>query len=853
MGINSYYFNNIGARLWDVDNQDFWLTADNQGQCLDYAMSNQDGCSGKYDVIRDGLVLWMDISKTGTTIDGSSLTSLVTWEDATIEYSSGSTTNCNCYLPLPTNPTGITLCDWGLTGVDNGRFDRLSGITITLTKEDDKIILYPVTGYTVDNAFSAGTKGKYDYPWAFRTGSTTTDGCQVGETICLNGGFYQGYFKLDLEKPNPIKLSADTTTNNCGKTTSNGFDYNGFQVNNEFADVDPDALIYNLGPTDFDCGVGSGGWSMETWIKWDNSFCSGATGNTLNQNFTGNTGFFFYIGTRAENKFRNVFSGESGLYTCDGIIPLSPDGEEPVVTTDGQSWFTKSSYGRSCSPCQTTGTTNTITATTYCDELSENALGFRITPEGRVGYRKMTVDGHNYWCEESGTTGGSHYMITGSKMEEGYSPNFTISGDTQKWYHIVVTYSQNSVKNGLPAGTLKFWVNGRVVYRVEEFIGLKLRPLNDYSSKQLGVPYNISWGGGSQGLLESQTFGGPDPKDQNLPIATYFTGTFEGELSQLRFYDRPLNLLEIRNNLYGECNRYCVEETYGGALIKQPSLTFCDDGCKKTNNIIFSDTLGLEIDLTVEFSPGSIIAKYMADIKKPLNNDITLRFSSMVDVVSGDTITVNPEIFIPKGSTYGETTITINDDYDRITDKHDVIDFEYITEEKIKVKRNDKVIYKMPVKSSKSNVTPATPNEPGTPATPATPPTQTNDDLIVYYGKLLNPMFEENLLGDLNSKTTDSIVNSYIGLEEGVGYGYILIPKEMEQPTLFRNSNEGCLGFAIPMIDLGEITLGENNNSNNGNSNNNSNNGNSGNNQNIYKIYRTYVSTHANVDIWLCD
>lgn len=815
MGINNYYFNNMGARLWDIDNQDFWLSSDNQGVCLDYAMSNQDGCSGKYDVIRDGLVLWMDISKTGTTIDGSSLTSLMTWEDAVIEYSSGSTTNCDCFLPLPTNPTGITLCDWGLTGVDNGRFDMLSGITITLTEEDNKIILYPVTGYTVNNAFSVGTKGKYDYPWFFRTGSTTPDGCQVGETICLTGGFYQGYFKLDLEKPNPIKLSANSATNGCGNT-------NGFQVNNEYANVDPDALKWDLGPTNFDCGVGNGGWSMETWIKWDNSFCSGSTGNTLNQNFTGNTGFFFYIGTRAENKFRNVFLGESGLYTCDGVIPLSSDESGPSVTTDGQSWFTKSGRDCSCGPNQTTELVNTVTTTTYCDELSENALGFRITPEGRIGYRKMTVDGHNYWCEESGPTGGNHYMITGTKMEEGYSPDFTISGDTQKWHHIVVTYSQNSVKNGLPAGTLRFWVNGRVVYRVENFIGLKLRPLNEYSSKQLGVPYNISWGGGSQGLVESQTFGGPDPEDQNLPIATYFTGTFEGELSQLRFYDRPLNLLEIRNNLYGECNRYCVEETYGGSLIKQPSLIFCDDGCKKTNNIIFSDTLGLEIDLTFEFSPGSIIAKYMADIKKPLDNDITLRFSSILDVISGNTITVNPEIFIPKGSIYGETIITIDDDYGRITDKHELTNFEHITEEKIKVKKSLKVVYTMPVKPSQSSPTPIIPVTP--------------NNLVVYYGKLFNPMFEENLLGGLNSKTTNSIVNSYIGLEEGLGYGFILIPSEMEQPTLFRNSNEGCVGFAVPMIDMGEITL-------NGN----------GNNPNIYKIYRTYVSTHANVDVWLCD
>ena len=57
----------------------------------------------------------------------------------------------------------------------------------------------------------------------------------------------------------------------------------------------------------------------------------------------------------------------------------------------------------------------------------------------------------------------------------------------------------------------------------------------------------------------------------------------------------------------------------------------------------------------------------------------------------------------------------------------------------------------------------------------------------------------------------------------------------MEQPTLFRNSNEGCVGFAVPIIDMGEITLeigGEPNN---------------------YRVYRTYVATHASVDVWVCD
>jgi hypothetical protein len=595
MGINNYYFNNIGARLWDIDNQDFWLTSDDQGTCLsNYVTSDYDGCNDitdNYDIIRDGLVVWFDISRTGTTIDGTSLTSLTSWDKAEIKYTSGKTSNCGCYVPLKETPTGITSCDWGLTGVDNGRYDMLSGITVTFTTADTKVVLYPVTGYTVNDAFSVGTKGKYDYPWTFRPNQTTPDGCQVGETICLNGGFYQGFFKLDLEKPNPISVTSTTQT----KCSTN--------IDKNYKNVDPDALKYDLGPTDFDCGSGKGGWSMETWIKWDNSYCSSLPGDTLNENFPDNSGFFFYIGTRAENKFKNIFSGETGLYTCDGIIPLSPEEDGPRVTTDGQDWFSVSSFGKAscCNTCKPN--TPTVTATTYCDELSENALGFRITPEGRIGYRKMTVSGYEYWCKKDikegtfvsndcGTNGNAHFMITGTTMEENYSPTFSISGDTNKWYHIVVTYSQNTVKNGLPAGTLRFWVDGRVIFRVENFIGLKLRALNEYSSKQLGVPYNFSWGGGSQGLLESQTFGGPDPKDQDLSIAKYFAGTFEGELSQLRFYDKTLNLMEIRNNFYFDKYRYCIKRTYGGAQILQPDSPLCGE-CNYGNTpsyLLYDDT-----------------------------------------------------------------------------------------------------------------------------------------------------------------------------------------------------------------------------------------------------------------------
>jgi len=593
MGISSYYFKNLEGRIIHNDYWDVHITSDNEGVCLNYATKPKDGPN--YSVVTDGLVLWLDVNNSGTTIDGSSLTSLTTWDEAIIKPCSGFTT-----------------CDFGLTGVDNGRYNMLSGITVSLTTADTKVMLYPVTGYTVNNATSTGTKGKYDYPWVYLTGVTTTESsggscthvvgppktCSVGDAICLNGGFYQGFFKLDFEDPNPIEKTG-TTINDCGKEVAII----------EYLEVNPDTTKYDLIPINYniidgDTSTGTGGWSMETWVKWDNSSCSDLTGNTLNDNFSANTGFFFYIGTRAENKFRNVFSGESGLFTCDGIEPLSPDESGPEISNQGQSWFNISNYkflnNSCCRDCPGLVASAT-TATTYCDELSENALGFRIKPDGRIGYRKMTVSGYEYWCDDdgnevdgcylsddnpsakTGTTncsssysgGNSKFFITGTTMEEGYSSDPVIlSGDN--WVHIVVTYNQTGVKYDLPSGTLKFWINGRVVYRVENFIGLQLRPLNEKSSKQLGVPYNISWGGGSQGLLESQTFGGPDLADQGLDIAKYFTGTFDGELSQLRFYKRTLNLMEIRNNLYIDTSRYCIRETYGGALIVQPTLkTYC--------------------------------------------------------------------------------------------------------------------------------------------------------------------------------------------------------------------------------------------------------------------------------------
>jgi hypothetical protein len=640
-------------------------------------------------------------------------------------------------------------------------------------------------------------------------------------TICLDGGFYQGFFKLDTDKPAP----KSEPYVNCGKT--------GYTPTSISA-----TTAWQITPTEF-----KDGWSMETWIKWDNSFCtSGNTsGNTLNDTYPNNSNFFFYIGTRAENKFWNNFSGETGLTTTTGI-PLSLTetllyDEKVVEPNSGQSWFNiNSRSSRCCSKCQSCGfeeyfdpniitggqnwfntkgfspccvicSGNTIETTvvtgmtySYCDQLSENALGFRITNDGRIGYRKMTVTGDCY---------NNKFRITGTVMEEGYSePNIIPTGDT--WNHIIVTYTSGGVKNTLPSGTLKFWINGLVKYRVDNFIGLQLRALDEWSDKQIGVPFNMSWGGGTQGLAESQTFGGPDYGDRDLLLQENFAGTFEGELSQLRFYEKPLNVLEIRNNFFIDCGRYCRPDTFGGIQTIQPNSPFCID-CGNPYQKVNTQEEVLDLDISVTYLEGSVVCLYTATTKNILDKDISIPFVNNVYFNDGNYEQINSSITIKEGKNFNTTTVVLENDFNNLSSKFE-INHLGVKDHKVNLTSNVEVV----------NIE----------VLPPKPPKPVINS--IYYGKLSTPSYTNST--DFNKIDVNDGRNIYVNLPHGVGYGYILISDKISQPTLFRNSNESCAGFVIPMINLGTTTIIDNND-----------------NSVIYNIYRTFVATSASVDVWLCD
>ena len=92
------------------------------------------------------------------------------------------------------------------------------------------------------------------------------------------------------------------------------------------------------------------------------------------------------------------------------------------------------------------------------------------------------------------------------------------------------------------------YVNGKLVLVSRELPMLNLKLLNDLQEKQEGVPFNISLGGGSQGLAEVVYLNYMKLPEYVLPIEKEFGGSFIGWLKSFKFYTCPLNYSEIWKN-----------------------------------------------------------------------------------------------------------------------------------------------------------------------------------------------------------------------------------------------------------------------------------------------------------------
>ena len=105
-------------------------------------------------------------------------------------------------------------------------------------------------------------------------------------------------------------------------------------------------------------------------------------------------------------------------------------------------------------------------------------------------------------------------------------------------------------------GSLDIFVDGYLKWSVDNFDEFLFKELNEYREKQQGVPFNYSWGGGTQGLIETNTVNGPDVKDENLVIQENFAGTFEGDVATFKMYGCALDITLIRYDYNKTMSRF---------------------------------------------------------------------------------------------------------------------------------------------------------------------------------------------------------------------------------------------------------------------------------------------------------
>lgn len=171
----------------------------------------------------------------------------------------------------------------------------------------------------------------------------------------------------------------------------------------------------------------------------------------------------------------------------------------------------------------------------FYNDIYNNALAFRIKDDGSIGYRMLTYD-----CTISGDDKTS--------ILDGYSNPNVIKDCKWQTIHVKIYPKADKMQ-------LYFYVDGKLVYITKDLPKLQLKSLDEMDEKQSGVPYNISLGGGTQGLAETILPNYMLNPYKVFPLEKNFAGTFIGYIKSFKFYDCDLEYNDILNNFKFENKR----------------------------------------------------------------------------------------------------------------------------------------------------------------------------------------------------------------------------------------------------------------------------------------------------------
>jgi len=435
-------------------------------------------------------------------------------------------------------------CDIGLTATDNGLYTGLTGETLyyTMGVRDDykfhphyydrRLKLHMVTGYTTPpNTVFSGRPKTAIYNIVSKNQPT------IGYYQELYGGFYQGFYKLfgyDYEvfperlnkgwtmetviKPRitdeySISASTEEYLNTRYPKNAGTFFYFGTRAENKyyhFADGRPES---------------DSGYTRVTSGLTSLSSC------TCNETGYTNANCVSLYPSSATTAYHNI---GCGCGACTEQLPVPPlDPKFDVLSNALSIRFSGCAADpRLCvktivitGDCVTTGSCSTTgltfqtgyTITEVCSPPIYDVCDYICSAITEDRWVMVTAVFERYTTIEECdllNLGGlndirqvTYQSILNNTSYNLIMPPETHSGGTKEDKVYRVVFDRKWFDDAwYRLGRLKIYINGYYFMVIENFEEIIPRELNCEKEKQLGVPFNISWGGGSQGLHDHLIF-----------------------------------------------------------------------------------------------------------------------------------------------------------------------------------------------------------------------------------------------------------------------------------------------------------------------------------------------------------
>ena len=185
----------------------------------------------------------------------------------------------------------------------------------------------------------------------------------------------------------------------------------------------------------------------------------------------------------------------------------------------------------------------------YSDYI-RNAFALKYNDDGSLTYKYIVKDlGSGCPTSDYSDFQGDYINDTTHIIEETTLPGLVKDGE---WTNVHLRFKL--LGNGL--GKCDTNVGGRLM-KIYIYVGgllkfisrpipaFNFRELAEVYDKQESVPYNISLGGGTQGLADTVGLNFMDYTPYELPLEKYFGGTFLGDIRLFKFWSCPMNFAVI--------------------------------------------------------------------------------------------------------------------------------------------------------------------------------------------------------------------------------------------------------------------------------------------------------------------